>query len=109
MLLEAEPFLEGDLADGADDQPAGHQLGQLYILQYFGETASSMDHHHVDWTFLKSSCHSGCTGCGSREGEEWQVIWCLGRLPPLPKTFQLVLKVYDEGICSKLCQNFFLN
>ena len=39
VLLEAEPSLEGDVADGEADPPACHQLGQVSVLQYFGGTA----------------------------------------------------------------------
>ena len=45
MLLEAEPCLEGDVADGAAEPPACDQLGQVYVLQYFGGRAGSMDHN----------------------------------------------------------------
>ena len=33
VLLEADPHLEGDVADGKADPPACYQLGQLYVLQ----------------------------------------------------------------------------
>ena len=47
VLLEAEPSLEGDVADGAADPPVSHQLGQVSFLQYFGGRTGSMDHQHV--------------------------------------------------------------
>ena len=36
VLIEVEPSLEGDVADGAADPPVSHQLGQVSFLQYFG-------------------------------------------------------------------------
>ena len=47
VLLEAEPCLEGDVADGEADRPVCHQCGQVSVLQYFGGTAGFMDHQHV--------------------------------------------------------------
>ena len=47
LLLEAEPCLEGVVADGKADLPVCHQLSQVSVLQYFGGTAGSMDHQHV--------------------------------------------------------------
>ena len=47
VLLKADPHLEGDIADGKADPSECHQLGQVYVLQYFEGTAGSMDHQHV--------------------------------------------------------------
>ena len=44
VFLKADPYLEGDVADGEADSSVCHQLGQVYVLQYFQETAGSMDH-----------------------------------------------------------------
>ena len=35
MLLKADPSLEGDVADDNADPSACHQLGKIYVLQYF--------------------------------------------------------------------------
>ena len=68
VLIEAEPCLKGDVADGSADPPVPLQLSQVSFFQYLGGTASSMDHQHVGWTFLGRSCHSGFTGPGRRAG-----------------------------------------
>ena len=47
MLLEAEPCLEGDVADCEADPPACHQLAQVFVLQYFKGKAGSMGHQYV--------------------------------------------------------------
>ena len=47
VLIEADPCLEGELADGKADPPACLQLGQASVLQYFGGTAGSMYHQQV--------------------------------------------------------------
>ena len=47
VLFEAEPCLEGDVADGEADRPTCHQLGQISVLRYFRGTAGVMDHQHV--------------------------------------------------------------
>ena len=47
VLLKADPCLEGDVADGQADPYGCHQLGQVYVLQYFQGMAGSMDHQHV--------------------------------------------------------------
>ena len=47
VLLAADPCLEGDVAEGEAVPPACHQLGQVFVLQYFGGTAGSMNHQHV--------------------------------------------------------------
>ena len=73
MLLKADPCLEGDVADDKADPSVCLQLNQISVLQYFFETAGSMDHQHVlrQAVFFLSSCHSGCTGLANRE--VWQV------------------------------------
>ena len=70
VLLKDDPCLEGDVADDKADPSAGHQLGQVYVLQYFWRTAGSMDHQHV---FRRAglSCQSGCTALANRA--EWWV------------------------------------
>ena len=47
VLLNADPCLEGDVADGKADPSAYLQLGQISILQYFCGPAGSMDHQNV--------------------------------------------------------------
>ena len=47
MLLKADPRLEGDVADDKADPLVCLQLNQISVLQYFFETAGSMDHQHV--------------------------------------------------------------
>ena len=73
MLRKADPCLEDDVADDKADPSVCLQLKQISILQYFLETAGSMDHQHVlrQAVFFRSSCHSGCTVLANREG--WRV------------------------------------
>ena len=73
VLLKADPRLEGDVADDKADPSVCLQLNQISVLQYFLETAGSMDHQYVlrQAIFFRSSCHSGCTVLANREG--WQV------------------------------------
>ena len=73
VLLKDDPSLVGDVAEDKADPSACHQLCQVPVLQYLQGTAGSMDHQHVfrQWTFLKSSCHSGYTVLANRMG--WQV------------------------------------
>ena len=47
VLLKADPRLEGDVADDKADPSVCLQLNQISVLQYFLETAGSMDHQHV--------------------------------------------------------------
>ena len=56
VLLKADPRLEGDVADDKADPSVCLQLNQIYVLQYFLETAGSMDHQHVlrHFFFFKS-------------------------------------------------------
>ena len=35
VLLEDDPRLEVDVADGKADPPATYQLGQVFVLQHF--------------------------------------------------------------------------
>ena len=43
----ADPRLEGDVADEKAAPSVCLQLNQISVLQYFLETAGSMDHQHV--------------------------------------------------------------
>ena len=45
--LKADPRLEGDVADDKADPLVCLRLNQITVLQYFFETAISMDHNHV--------------------------------------------------------------
>ena len=48
MLLKADPCLEDNVADDKSDPLVCLQLKkQISILQYFLETAGSIDHQHV--------------------------------------------------------------
>jgi hypothetical protein len=47
MLLKADPCLEDDVADDKADSLVCLQLNQISVLQYFLETASSMDYQDV--------------------------------------------------------------
>ena len=47
VLIKADPCLEGDVADDKADLSACLQLKEISVLQYFSETAGSMDHQHV--------------------------------------------------------------
>ena len=47
VLLKADPRLEGDVPDEKADPSVCLQLNKIFILQYFLETAGSMDHTHV--------------------------------------------------------------
>ena len=65
-------------------------------MQYFGGAASSMDHQHEfrqAGIFLRTSCHSGCTGRTSRA--ERRVA------------FPQLLLVFDDGKCTKLSPKKF--
>ena len=44
VLLKADPRLEGDEGDDKADPSVCLQLNQISVLQYFSETAGSMDH-----------------------------------------------------------------
>ena len=47
VLFKADPHLEGNVADDKADPSVCLQLKQISVLQYFLETAGSMDHQHV--------------------------------------------------------------
>ena len=47
VLFKDDPRLDGDVADEKADPSVCLQLNQIYGLQYFFETAGSMDHQHV--------------------------------------------------------------
>ena len=47
VLLYADHYLGGEVADGEADPSMCHQLGQASDLQYFQGTAGSMDHQHM--------------------------------------------------------------
>ena len=106
VLLEVEHCHEGDVAYSAADPSACHQLGHVSVLQHIGGTAGSMDHQHVGLIFLRSSCHSGCTGPGSRAG--WRLT---GDLVPrglsfFLKAFPQVLQVYSQNYVRQLASYF---
>ena len=79
VLLKADPCLEGDVEDDKADHSVCVQLHHISLLQYFLETAGSIQHQHVlrQAVFFRSSCHRGCTVLANREG--WQVA---GELVP---------------------------
>ena len=47
VLLKADPFLGGDVAEDKADPLVCLQLNLIPVLQYFLETAGSMDFQHV--------------------------------------------------------------
>ena len=74
VLLEAEPSLEGDVADGKADPLACHQHDQVSFLQYLerkGRLHGPPTCVKTNLTFLRSYCHTCCTGPASRE---WQQV-----------------------------------
>ena len=97
VLLECEPRREGDVAYSAADPSAWHQLGQVYVLQFIGGPAGSMDHQHVGLTFVRSCCHIGCTGFGLGSRAGCRVPWVAVLSP---KGFSTGL----AGLFLKLCQ-----
>ena len=77
MLLKAAPCLEGHVADDKADTLVCLQLNQISVLQYFLETAGSMDHQHVLRQAVLATVVALFWQTG--KGGEWQVIWCLRR------------------------------
>ena len=75
VLLKADPRLEGDVADDKADPSVCLQLNQITVLQYFLETAGSMDHQHVLRQAVLATVVALFWQTG--KGGEWQVIWCL--------------------------------
>ena len=63
VLLKANPCLEVDEADGEANPSAGHQLGQVSVLQYFQGRACSwttnmtLDRLHFYEKFLPQLLH----------------------------------------------------
>ena len=101
-LLKADPHLEGDVADDKADPSVCIQLHQISLLQYFLETAGSMDHKRVlQQGFFLSSCHRGCTALANREG--WRVA---GEL--VPQDAQIIHDVGSLCISTMRWFNFFL-
>ena len=47
VLLEADPCIEGDVADDKADPSVYLQLNNISVLQYFFETAGSIDHQDM--------------------------------------------------------------
>ena len=105
VLLEVEHYCEGDVAYSAAKSYVWHQLGQVYVLQLIAETAGSMDHQHVSFIFLRSSCH-WATVPGSREG--WRLTGDLvpRRLSFFLKAFPQVLQVYFQNYVKQLASYF---
>ena len=66
VLLKADPRLEGDVGNDKANTSVYLHLDQISVLQYFFETAGSMDHQHVlrqavfFWKFLPQWLH--CSG-----------------------------------------------
>ena len=80
VLLKADPLIEGDVADDKVDPSVCLQLDQIFILQYFLETACSMDYQYVlrqTVFFILATVVALFSQTG--KGGEWQVIWCLRR------------------------------
>ena len=47
VFFKADPCLEGDLADDKADPLVCLQFNQISVLQYFLESAGSMDHKYM--------------------------------------------------------------
>ena len=47
VLLKADLLLKGDLGNDKADHSVCLHLGHISVLQYFFETAGSMNHQHV--------------------------------------------------------------
>ena len=60
VILKADPHLKGDVADDKADPSVCLKLNQISVLQYFFETADSMDHQQVlrQAVFFRSSCYT---------------------------------------------------
>ena len=99
VLLKADPCLEGDVADDKADPSVCLQLNQISVLQYFLETAGSMDHQHV----LRQAVLATVVALFWQTGkiDEWQVIWCLRRP-------QIIHDVRSLCISTMWLFNFFL-
>ena len=99
MLLKADPCLEGDVADDKADPSVCLQLNQISVLQYFFETAGSMDLQHV----LRQAVLATVVALFWQTGkvDEWQVIWCLRRP-------QIIHDVGSLCISTMWLFNFFL-
>ena len=99
VLLKADPRLEGDVADDKADPSVCLQLNQISVLQYFLETAGSMDHQHVLRQAVLATVVALFWQTG--KGDEWQVIWCLRRP-------QIIHDVGSLCISTMWLFNFFL-
>ena len=95
LLLKADPRLEDDVADDKANPLVCLQLNQISVLQYFLETASSMDYKDVirQAVFFKEVLATVVTlFWQTGKGGELQVIWCLRR----PQKFVIL------GLCVSL-------
>ena len=94
MLLKADPRLEGDVADDNADPSVCVKLYQISVLQYFLETAGSIDHQNVirHAVFLEVLATGAALFWQTGKGGEWQVSWCLRR----PRSFMML------GLCVSL-------
>ena len=103
VLLKADPRFEGDVANDKADPSVCLQLHQISVLQYFLETAGSMDHQHVlrQAVFFRSSCHRGCIVMANREG--WRVA---GEL--VPQEAQIIHDVGSFCISTMWLFNYCL-
>ena len=88
VLLKADPRLEGDVADDKADPSVCIQLYHISVLQYFFETAGSMDHQHVlrQAVFLEVLATGVALFWQKGKGGQWQVSWCLRR----PRSFMML-------------------
>ena len=95
VLVLADPCLEYDVADDKANPLVCLQLNQISVLQYFLETAGSMDHQHVlrqAVFFQEVLATVVALFWQTGKGGQWQVIWCLRR----PRGFMIL------GLCVSL-------
>ena len=102
-LPKADACLEGDVADDKADPLVCLQLHQIFVLQYFLETAGSIYHRHVltQAIFLEVLATVVALFWQTGKGAKWQVSWCLRRP-------QIIQDVGSVCISTKWLFNFFL-
>ena len=95
VLLKADPCPKYVVADDKAVPSVCLQLNYISVLQYFLETAGSMDYQHVlTHTVKKKKILATVVALfwQTGKGGEWLVIWCLRR----PKKFMIL------GLCVSL-------
>ena len=82
VLLEADPRLEGDVADDKADPSMCLQLNQISVYQYFlKRLAPWITNMCLDRLFFFKVVLATVIALfwQTGKGGEWQVIWCLRR------------------------------